>query len=156
MEDGKELKLASGRKGKRITSKKIALIHAQDNELVIYSARNMATKAGFGPVDEYMIATAASELATNILRYAGTGEMEISILEDENSHGIGIELFASDQGPGIEDVELAMQEQYSSLGNSLGLGLPSVKRIMDEFCLETIPGKGTRVLGRKWRKHEKS
>lgn len=151
-----ELKLKSGEKGRQILNKKIALIHTQDNELVIYSVRSMAVKAGFGPVDEYMIATAASELATNILRYAGTGEIEISILEEEETGNKGIEILASDQGPGIENQEMAMREQYSSLSNSLGLGLPSVKRIMDEFCLETIPGKGTRVLGRKWRKHEKS
>ena len=62
---------------------------------------------------------------------------------------VGIELAAVDRGPGIENTELAMSEHYSS-GRSLGLGLPGVKRMMDEFEIESAPSVGTRVVGRKW------
>jgi serine/threonine-protein kinase RsbT len=108
----------------------------------------MLAAAGFESTDEFIIASAASELATNILRFAGSGELDISIIRNLKGN-LGIELFASDSGPGIRDIEKAMQDQYSTLKNSLGLGLPSVKRIMDEFTIESFPGKGTRVLARK-------
>ncbi|AZV59142.1 anti-sigma regulatory factor [Clostridium sp. AWRP] len=110
----------------------------------------MSVKAGFTCADEVMIATAASELSTNIIRYAKQGYITISIICDFNYEKKGIELYANDFGPGIRDIELAMKEEYSSLPNSLGLGLPSVKRIMDEFGIESLPERGTRVIARKW------
>lgn len=154
MNEEKKLTLISGGKGSLIKSKKILLTQIADNELVVYSVRNMVSQTGFKDTEEYMIATAASELATNILRYAGTGEIEINIIEEKENRRVGIELLASDRGKGIEDLSRAMQEEYSSLPNSLGLGLPCVKRIMDEFYIESIPEVGTRVLVRKWRKDE--
>ncbi|MCT4544629.1 MAG: anti-sigma regulatory factor [Vallitalea sp.] len=111
----------------------------------------MSVKVGFMSTDEVMIATAASELSTNIIRYAKKGEIIISIIKNLKDGRKGLEIYASDNGPGIRDIELAMQEQYSSLPNSLGLGLPSVKRIMDEFYIESLMGRGTRVLVRRWR-----
>jgi serine/threonine-protein kinase RsbT len=63
----------------------------------------------------------------------------------------GIELLAYDEGPGIPDINMAMQEQFSSQANSLGLGLPSVKNMMDEFFIESFVGQGTRVLVYKWK-----
>lgn len=133
-----------------LETKKIDLILSHDNENVVYSVRNLAQKAGFTLTDEVLIAVAASELSTNILRYAGEGQIEISIIMDEASQSHGIELLASDQGPGISDLEQALKENFSSLTNSLGQGLPSVQRIMDEFYIESVCGKGTCVLTRKW------
>lgn len=137
-------------------TKKIDLVFSHDNENVVYSVRSIAKKAGFRLTDEVLIAVAASELSTNILRYAGSGQIEVSIVTDVVSQANGIELFASDKGPGINDVELALMENYSSQANSLGQGLPSVQRIMDEFYIESVSGKGTRVLTRKWVDYEEN
>lgn len=135
---------------KILESKKIDLVLSHDNENVVYSVRSIAKKAGFNLTDEVLIAVAASELSTNILRYAGEGQIEISIITDEVHPSCGIELLAIDHGPGINDVEQALKENYSSQVNSLGQGLPSVQRIMDEFYIESVCEKGTRVLTRKW------
>lgn len=140
-------------KGKDVNileSQVIKLIEEYDTGYTIFVTRKMSAKAGFMCADEVMIATAASELSTNIIRYAEQGEISISIIKDLRHERIGIEVYAVDSGPGIKDVELAMKEEYSSLPNSLGLGLPSVKRIMDEFYIETLFQIGTRVLTRKW------
>ena len=104
-------------------------------------------EAGFDETPSRMIATAVSELVRNILKYAGTGEIRLRRVKGTGGHGIEIE--AVDQGPGIADCEAAMRDHYSS-GGTLGLGLPGVKRMMDEFSLESTPGKGTRVTARKW------
>jgi serine/threonine-protein kinase RsbT len=104
-----------------------------------------ARELEFDATSAQMIATAVSELATNIVRYATVGEIRLRSLEPR----AGIEILATDRGPGIEDTELAMSENYSSQ-RSLGLGLPGVKRLMDEFEIESTPGVGTRVVGRKW------
>ena len=94
-----------------------------------------------------MIATTVSELARNILKYAGSGE--ICLRRVKKIGGRGIEIEATDRGPGIEDCDVAMQDHFSTSG-TLGLGLPAVKRMMDEFSLESTPGEGTRVTARKW------
>lgn len=148
-----ELKLTAGNGCTVLKRKAVKLIHSYDNELVIYHVRTMLAESGFSKTDEYILAAAASELATNIIRYAKEGEMEISLVSNGVNH-IGIEIFASDKGPGIRDIEAALSEHYSSEKSSLGLGLPSVKRIMDEFWIESIVGKGTRIQARKWREHE--
>ena len=128
----------------------IKLLYEDDNIHVIFIVRQMAAKAGFTHTEGILIATAASELATNILRYAHKGEIVVSIIRSNEYDYNGIELLASDDGPGIENIQLAMQEQYSSLPTSLGLGLPSVKRMMDEFFIESVLGQGTQVLARRW------
>jgi serine/threonine-protein kinase RsbT len=155
MEDDGEFGLAAGQGVISVERRKILLYRPHDNEIVIYNARSMLAAAGFDSTDEFIVASAASELATNILRFAGRGELEISIIRDSKGNP-GIELFACDRGPGISDIEKAMQDQYSTFPGSLGLGLPSVERIMDEFNIESYPGKGTRVLARKWRIHGRS
>ena len=104
-------------------------------------------EAGFDETPSRMIATAVSELVRNILKYAGTGEIRLRRVKGIGRRGIEIE--AVDQGPGIADCEAAMRDHFSS-GGTLGLGLPGVKRMMDEFSLESMPGKGTRVTARKW------
>jgi len=104
-------------------------------------------EAGFDETPSRMIATAVSELVRNILKYAGSGEIRLRRVNGMGGRGIEIE--AVDQGPGIADCEAAMSDHFSS-GGTLGLGLPGVKRMMDEFSLESTPGKGTRVTARKW------
>lgn len=133
-----------------VESQVVKLEEGYDNGYAVLVTRKMAAKAGFRLTDEVMIATAASELSTNIIRYAKQGEIFISIIRNLNYEKTGIELYAIDSGPGIEDLELAMKEEYSSLPDSLGLGIPSVKRIMEDFYIESLLGKGTRVLTRKW------
>jgi serine/threonine-protein kinase RsbT len=110
-------------------------------------ARKAAMAIGFDEIVCQMIATAVSELANNIVKYAGCGE----ILMDRIKTGsrTGIEVVARDKGPGIEDIQKAMADHFSS-GNTLGLGLPGVKRMMDEFELTSEPGKRTTVTIRKW------
>lgn len=105
-------------------------------------------QAGLELVPSHMIATAVSELARNILKYAGEGE--IWLRQVEGRRGRGIEIEAVDEGPGIEDLEAAMRD-HASTGGTLGLGLPGVERMMDEFSLDSTPGRGTRVTARKWR-----
>jgi len=113
----------------------------------VMEARKAAMAIGFDEIVCQMIATAVSELANNIIKYAGCGE----ILMDRINIGsrTGIQVIARDRGPGIEDIQRAMADHYSS-GNTLGLGLPGVKRMMDEFELTSEPGKRTTVTIRKW------
>jgi serine/threonine-protein kinase RsbT len=146
-----EFTLFKGKNVNILESVFVKLVEDYDNGNAIFIAREMSVKVGFMSTDEVMIATAASELSTNIIRYAKKGEIIISIIKNLKDGRKGLEIYASDNGPGIRDIELAMQEQYSSLPNSLGLGLPSVKRIMDEFYIESLMGRGTRVLVRRWR-----
>ena len=104
-------------------------------------------EAGLSEPASQMVATAVSELARNILKYAGSGEIRMRRVQERAQRGVEIE--SIDQGPGIEDCDAAMQDHFSSSG-TLGLGLPGVKRMMDEFWLESAPGEGTRVRARKW------
>jgi serine/threonine-protein kinase RsbT len=106
-----------------------------------------AREAGFDEAPSQMIATAVSELVRNILKYAGSGEIRLRRVKGVGRRGIEIEVV--DRGPGIADCEAAMEDHFSS-GGTLGLGLPGVKRMMDEFSLESTPGEGTRVTVRKW------
>lgn len=135
---------------KIIESKKMLLEWSHDHENVVYSVRNMAQKVGFKENSVALIATAASELSTNILRYAKSGEITISIIEDELRALTGIRIQAMDHGPGIKDLELAMTESYTTFKGSLGLGLSSAKKLMDEFYIESELGLGTFVEIIKW------
>jgi serine/threonine-protein kinase RsbT len=118
-----------------------------DNALAISAARRLAREIGFDESEEFLIATAVSELSTNILRYAGSGQITLRPVRSEGR--TGIEVVALDAGPGIADIGRAMQDHYST-GGSLGLGLPSVKRIMDSFRLEARPRGGMLCTARKW------
>ena len=110
-------------------------------------ALRLGELAGFSHTKRYMVATAVSELGTNISRYARDGEITIRIIENGNIKGI--EIAAADRGAGITDLEAAMKDSFST-SNSLGLGLPGVKRMMDEFEIETEQGTGTHIVVRKW------
>ncbi|KZE36966.1 serine/threonine protein kinase [Bhargavaea cecembensis] len=109
--------------------------------------RNEAKKVGFGTVDQARITTAISELARNIYLYAGAGKIEIERLNEDGLFGIAI--IASDEGPGIPDVRKVMEDGYSTSGG-LGAGMPGVKRLMDDFRIDTERGKGTKITAIKW------
>lgn len=113
----------------------------------VYRAFDFAAELGFGQHAQFMIATSVSELARNLLFHAGDGTIRLRKLL--SSDRIGVEIVAEDSGPGIPDVDKALDDHYSSIG-SLGLGLPGVKRLMDEFEINSVVGKGTRVAARKW------
>jgi serine/threonine-protein kinase RsbT len=121
------------------------------NESDIVAARQLgreiAGAVGFAKTEQTLIATAISELARNIVSYAGSGEFVLSPIESGGRAGILV--IARDQGPGIQDPELALRDGYST-AQSLGLGLPGARRLMDEFELVTAPGAGTTVTMRKW------
>ena len=113
----------------------------------VMEARKAAVAIGFDENFCQMIATAVSELANNIVKYAGRGEILMDRVIAESR--VGMEVIARDRGPGIEDIQKAMADHFSS-GGTLGLGLPGVKRMMDEFELISEPGKRTTVTIRKW------
>ncbi len=106
-----------------------------------------ARQAGFDETLSQMIATTVSELTRNILKYAGSGELYLRRVKEVGRRGIQVE--AIDRGPGIEDCEAAMSDHFSSSG-TLGLGLPGVRRMMDEFSLRSSAADGTQVTATKW------
>jgi len=113
------------------------------------AVRDVSSQLGFSVTDTTRIVTAASELARNVFKYAGVGVMRWEVLH----HGTqsGLELRFEDKGPGIVDVAEALREGVSS-GGGLGMGLPGARRLMDEFAIDSAPGKGTTVVVRKWTK----
>ena len=111
------------------------------------SLRVAASELGFGITDVTRIVTAASELSRNIFRYAGSGTMKWRALDEGGR--TGIEITFEDKGPGIVDVEQAMQSGYST-GGSLGMGLPGAQRLMDDFDIRSSIGKGTTIVIKKW------
>jgi serine/threonine-protein kinase RsbT len=112
-------------------------------------ARDIATQVGFTDVQLVEIATAISEIARNTLRYASEGEMTFVRVRDGARHGVRV--VASDRGPGIPDVEAAMNDGYST-GGGLGLGLPGARRLMDAFEIVSACGAGTTITMTKWRR----
>lgn len=111
--------------------------------------REMATPLGFSPSDLTLIATAISEITRNMVDHADRGEIDFEITDNGSSPGITIT--ARDSGPGIEDVNLAMEDGYTSR-NGLGLGLPGSQRIMDEFQIHSVVGQGTTIVMKKWKR----
>lgn len=109
--------------------------------------RDLATEIGFSQTDTTLIATAISEVARNITTYAGSGEIVCETIE--RNERCGLLVVAVDEGPGIADLERALQDGFTT-GQGMGLGLPGAKRLMDEFEIESAPGLGTKVVMRKW------
>jgi serine/threonine-protein kinase RsbT len=110
------------------------------------AARALAARAGLVGPDLTLVATAVSEIARNIVRFAGTGEITVELLQGERP---GVRIVARDAGPGIPDVDQALQDGYST-EEGLGLGLPGARRLMDEFSIVSEPGRGTTVTMTKW------
>ena len=109
--------------------------------------RELAAASGFSSTDQTLVATAISEMARNIVTHAERGEIVLVALDDSGRRGIMV--VARDEGPGIADADLAMKDGYST-ANSLGVGLPGARRLMDEFHLASTLGKGTTVTMKKW------
>src|ERR1700688_2559463 len=112
------------------SERKVAIHSERDIVLARQKGRAMATEFGFSIGNATLIATAISELARNIISYAGKGEIVVSLVK--NSDRTGIIIVASDNGPGISDIPLALRDGFSTSG-SLGIGLPGTRRLMDEF-----------------------
>jgi len=111
--------------------------------------RELAARIGFNQVELTMIVTAISELARNIVLYAGRGQISLHI--ERNHHMTGIVVVASDRGPGISDVKMALQDGYSTSGG-LGLGLPGIQRLMEECRIESAVGVGTTITVKRWKR----
>lgn len=124
---------------------------ASDTEIVSArrQGRTLAEQMGFSASEATLVATAISELARNIVRYAGSGEILLGKINGKDRSGITI--IARDRGPGIADVQLAAREGFSTSGG-MGLGLPGVRRIMDEFEIHSQLGSGTTVTTIKWKR----
>lgn len=121
-----------------------------DADLVVarQKGRELAGQLGFSGTDATLIATAISELARNILAYAGVGEISLSHVFENGRDAIVV--VAQDEGPGIVDVEAATNEGFTT-GRGMGMGLPGTRRLMDEFDIHSEAGRGTRVMVKKWR-----
>ena len=126
----------------------MAINSDQDIVTARQKGRALAVELGFSTGDATLIATSISELARNIVSYARKGEITLKTLRASSRQGILI--IASDDGPGIRDIRQAMRDGFSTSG-SLGLGLPGVRRLMDEFEIVSEPGKGTIVTVKKWK-----
>jgi serine/threonine-protein kinase RsbT len=111
--------------------------------------RALAKELGLADTDQVAITTAISEVARNIVQHAREGEIILSVAEQDGQSGIIV--MARDRGPGIPNIERAMEDSYSTAGG-LGLGLPGARRLMDEFQITSEVGKGTTVVMKKWRR----
>jgi serine/threonine-protein kinase RsbT len=110
--------------------------------------REWAVSLGFGLVDQTKIVTAASELARNVIDYGGGGDFRIELLNNDARRGL--RLTFSDEGPGILDMEQAMRDGFTT-GGGLGLGLGGAKRLVNEFRIDSKPGRGTTVVIIRWK-----
>jgi serine/threonine-protein kinase RsbT len=127
---------------------RIAIESDADVVVARQRARELAAELELTTTDQTLLATAISEVARNITTYATRGEVVLSIVHDDDGRE-GIRVVARDDGPGIDDIELALQDGYTS-GGGLGLGLPGARRLVDEFGIESAPSAGTTVTLVKW------
>jgi len=127
--------------------KKLDISGETDVAYAALAAKNYAKEIGFSKADQYMISTAVSELARNIFVYAKRGSIDLSFLELDSKRGV--EVVAEDSGPGIQDIDKAMEDNYST-GGTMGVGLPGTKRLMDDFQIDSQRAKGTKITIRKW------
>jgi serine/threonine-protein kinase RsbT len=126
----------------------LALRSGEDVVRLRQAVRENAVAVGFSLVDQTKIVTAASELGRNTVQYGGGGRAEITVVSDGGRRGVRLEFI--DQGPGIADLKLAMQDGYTT-GGGLGLGLSGAKRLSDAFEIDSSPGQGTRVAIVRWK-----
>ena len=126
----------------------LALASGEDVVRLRQAVREHAVAVGFSLVDQTKVVTAASELGRNTIQYGGGGRVEIMTVSDGIRRGVRLEFI--DQGPGIADLKLAMQDGYTT-GGGLGLGLSGAKRLSDAFEIDSRPGEGTRVMILRWK-----
>jgi serine/threonine-protein kinase RsbT len=132
-----------------VSEVRVAIQREADIVLARQAGRQLAAQLGFSATDQTLIATAISEVARNIVVYAEHGEIVLAGLDEGGRTGIVV--VAIDNGPGIDNKELALRDGYSTK-NSLGLGLPGARRLMDDFVLDSEVGRGTTVTMRKWKR----
>ena len=126
----------------------IEIARESDVARAVVEAQRVLNEVGFDRSRTFLVATAVSELARNIFLYAGKGRITVSHLAHDDR--AGFEVVAEDEGPGIADYDLAFTDGYST-GQTLGLGLPGVRRIMDDIEFDADRAVGTRIVARKWR-----
>lgn len=119
----------------------------QDLVRVRQAMRALAVSVALSLVDQTKVVTAASELARNTLIHGGGGSAQLEVVTGQRSRGVRVTF--TDDGPGIADMDLALTDGFST-GNGLGHGLSGARRLVDEFDIESAPGKGTRVTITKW------
>ena len=127
---------------------KLQIEETSDVAYAALDAKNFARGLGFSIADQYSIATAVSELAQNIVKYADFGHLTFTTIEKGTN--VGIKVIAKDCGPGIDDLPNAMTDKFST-GGTIGVGLPGTKRLMDEFHIDSVLGQGTQIVVTKWR-----
>lgn len=127
---------------------KFAITCDKDVVLARQHGRSLAIQAGFSESQATLIATAISELSRNIVSYAERGVISLRLVRPANR--VGLQIIATDSGCGIADVGQALRDGYSTSGG-LGLGLPGVRRLMDEFAIDSSVGRGTRISVTKWK-----
>jgi serine/threonine-protein kinase RsbT len=127
----------------------VPIKHDADVLVAYHKGRAMAAQLGLSSDDQMVVVIAILEVARNIVRYAGMGEIVLSTVKQDGRGGIAI--VARDDGPGIPNVERAMRDGYST-GGGLGLGLPGARRLMDEFKIVSEIGKGTTIEMKKWKR----
>jgi len=110
--------------------------------------RDWSISLGFSLVEQTKMVTAASELARNALDYGGGGEVHLEALNNERRRGLKVTF--ADEGPGIADLEQALKDGFST-GRGMGLGLGGAKRLVNEFAIDSAPGRGTKVIITRWR-----
>ena len=132
-----------------VQTREIRIAIERDADIVAarHAGRDLAAWLGFHAADQTLIASAITEVARNIVVYAQRGEVAVSRLDE--SQRVGMRVVASDHGPGIENLPLALRDGYSTK-HSLGLGLPGARRLMDELAIESEVGQGTVVTMKKW------
>jgi serine/threonine-protein kinase RsbT len=121
--------------------------NSDDIVIARQAGHELARQLGFSLTDVTMIATAISEIARNITSYAGRGEVRVGVQYRDGRKALVVR--AEDDGPGIADIERALEDGYST-GRGLGLGLPGARRLMDRLIVDSAPGKGTIVEMWKW------
>ncbi len=126
----------------------LAIRSSADVVSVRQRVRQVTQDLRFSLVDQTKLVTAASELARNTLEHGSGGACRLEVLAEPPR--TGVRLTFEDQGPGIANVELALQDGYTT-GGGLGLGLGGARRLVNEFAIESTPGKGTRVTVIRWR-----
>lgn len=129
------------------TTREIVVANSHDVQAAVQASHALLRELPLNRPKRFLTATAVSELARNLIVHAGGGLLSLRLIENEGR--LGFEVVAEDEGPGIDDVSLALTEGYST-AESLGQGLPGVQRMMDELYFDDNRTVGTRIVARKW------